>query len=102
MFLSDLQTKDIISIKDGRRIGKIIDAEINSEGHLEYLIIEERKNFKKIMSSGTDTKISFSKITKIGEDVILVDMWYNEMRGVTSEQKDFINSNYFISYRPNN
>lgn len=74
MFLSDLQTKDIISIKDGRRIGKIIDAEINTEGHLEYLIIEEKKNFKKLMSSGTDAKISFSKITKIGEDVILVDM----------------------------
>ena len=31
MFLSDLQTKDLISIKDGKRIGRIIDAEINEE-----------------------------------------------------------------------
>ena len=39
MFLSDLQTKDLISIKDGRRIGRIIDAEINTDGLLIYLII---------------------------------------------------------------
>ena len=73
MFLSDLQTKDLISIKDGRRIGRIIDAEINLDGHLLYLIIEEKKNFRKMISSA-ETKVEFSKITKIGADVILVDI----------------------------
>ncbi len=74
MFLSDLQTKDLISIKDGRRIGRIIDAEINTEGKLVYLIIEEKKNFRKMISSLSDTKVEFTKITKIGADVILVDI----------------------------
>ncbi len=74
MFLSDLQTKDLISIKDGRRIGRIIDAEINNEGQLIYLIIEEKKNFRKMITSSSDTKVEFSKITKIGADVILVDI----------------------------
>ena len=73
MFLSDLQTKDLISLKDGRRIGRIIDAEINNDGHLLYLIIEEKKNFRKMISN-TETKVEFSKITKIGADVILVDI----------------------------
>ena len=73
MFLSDLQTKDLISIKDGRRIGRIIDAEINNDGHLLYLIIEEKKNFRKMISN-SETKVEFSKITKIGADVILVDI----------------------------
>ena len=73
MFLSDLQTKDLISLKDGRRIGRIIDAEINTDGHLLYLIIEEKKNFRKMISH-TETKVEFSKITKIGADVILVDI----------------------------
>lgn len=73
MFLSDLQTKDLISLKDGRRIGRIIDAEINTDGHLLYLIIEEKKNFRKMISN-TETKVEFSKITKIGADVILVDI----------------------------
>lgn len=73
MFLSDLQTKDLISLKDGRRIGRIIDAEINNDGHLLYLIIEEKKNFRKMISN-SETKVEFSKITKIGADVILVDI----------------------------
>lgn len=73
MFLSDLQNKDIISIKDGRRIGRIIDAEINNQGRIINLIVEEKKSFKKLMSQGVDTKISFDEISKIGEDVILVD-----------------------------
>ncbi len=74
MFLSDLQTKDIISTKDGRRIGRIIDAEINNQGQIISLILEEKKTFKKMMLSSSDSKIAFSSITKIGEDVILVDM----------------------------
>ena len=74
MFLSELQSKDLISVKDGRRIGKIVDAEINQEGHLIYFIIEEKKNFRKMLISSSDTKVEFSKITKIGADVILVDI----------------------------
>ena len=74
MFLSDLQTKDIISTKDGRRIGRIIDAEINTEGKILSLILEERKTLKKMMFTNNDSKIPFTSITKIGEDVILVDM----------------------------
>ena len=74
MFLSDLQTKDIISTKDGRRIGRIIDVEINKEGQITNLIIEEKKNFKRMIMSSSDSKVAFSMITKIGEDVILVDI----------------------------
>ena len=73
MFLSDLQAKDIISTKDCRRLGHIIDAEIDQEGKIINLIIEEKKNFRKMISN-TETKVEFSKITKIGADVILVDI----------------------------
>ena len=34
MYLSELQQKDIISINDGRKIGKIIDVEINEDGSI--------------------------------------------------------------------
>lgn len=74
MFLSELQNKDIISTKDGRKIGRIIDAEINTQGRIIYLIAESKRNFKKIMIASPETKISFDDITKIGEDVILVNI----------------------------
>ena len=77
MFLSDMQNKDIISVKDGRKIGHIIDAEINNEGNIIYLVIEPKRNLKKIFGSSQETKISFKDISKIGEDVILVNIWYN-------------------------
>ena len=44
MNLSELQTKDIISLKDGRKIGRIIDVEINENGSIKYLMIEQNHN----------------------------------------------------------
>jgi YlmC/YmxH family sporulation protein len=72
MNLSELQTKDIISLKDGRKIGRIIDAEINENGSIKNLIIEENHNIKNFFSRSEDIKISFESIEKIGSDVILV------------------------------
>ena len=74
MFLSELQNKDIISTKDGRRIGHIVDAEINTQGRIIYLIVEQKKSIKKFMVSPSEAKISFDDIFKIGEDVILVNI----------------------------
>ena len=81
MYLSDLQNKDIVSVKDGKKLGHIIDAEINNNGEIVYLIIEPKKTMRKFMSSISESKVPFSEITKIGEDVILVNMWYNQKRG---------------------
>lgn len=74
MYLSDLQEKDIISTKDGRRVGRIVDAEISPQGDILFLIVEEKKKLKAFMSPGGEAKISFENITKIGEDVILVNV----------------------------
>ena len=35
MHLSDLQTKDVVNINDGKKIGRIIDAAINDAGIIE-------------------------------------------------------------------
>ena len=74
MYLSELQSKDIISLKDGRKLGRIIDAEINPQGQIIFLVIESRRSFKKIFSHQEESKISYDSITKIGEDVILINM----------------------------
>ena len=74
MKLSELQKKDIVNIKDGKKIGKIVDAKINSEGFIEYLVVDERRNIRNILSSNNDINISFKQIKRIGSDVILVEL----------------------------
>ena len=74
MKLSDLQEKDIVNINDGRKIGKIIDAEIDLNGQINYLVVDEKKGFRGLISQNSDINITFDKIKKIGSDVILVDL----------------------------
>lgn len=73
MRLSDLQAKDIINTKDGKKLGKIIDAEIDNKGVIVYFAVEQRKIFR-FFSSNPEINITFNQIVKIGEDVILVEL----------------------------
>lgn len=73
MLLSDLQTKDIINMKDGNNLGRIIDAKIDSTGKIIYFVAEEKKLIRKVTRGGEIT-FSFENIKKIGEDVILVEV----------------------------
>lgn len=72
MRLSELQSKTIISVVDGRNVGTIIDVEVMMDGHIESLIIESGKSFFNF-NRDSDTKILWEDIAKIGEDVILVN-----------------------------
>ena len=72
MNLSDLQNKDIINIIDGKKIGNIIDAKFNiTNGVIEKLILAPSKSLFNLKNNTVE--ISFSKIKKIGEDVILIE-----------------------------
>ena len=74
MYLSTLQEKDIVNINDGRKIGRIIDARIDSDGKIINLVIDQKKNIRNILSNNSDINISFNQIKKIGSDVILIDL----------------------------
>lgn len=74
MFLSELQSKEIVSVIDGRRLGRIIDAKIDIEGKLTELVIESKKGIRNFMSNSNDTTIKYTDINKIGADVILVNI----------------------------
>ncbi len=75
MRLSDLQNKDIVNVLDGKNIGNIIDVRIDEEtGSILALVIEPNRNFFSFMNKGVDTEINWKNITKIGEDVILVNI----------------------------
>lgn len=77
MRLSDLQTKNIVNINDGKNIGTIIDANITAEGTIETLVIETNKSLFSL-NRESDIEVSWKDITKIGEDVILVKNPHHE------------------------
>ena len=69
--LSDLQDKDVVDLKSGIKVGNIIDIKIDNQGTITSLILE-RKIYSKLFSPNDEVDIPFEKITKIGEDVILI------------------------------
>lgn len=73
MLLSDLQTKDIINIKNGNNLGRIVDAKIDERGKVMYFVVEEKKLIRKV-TRGLELTFNFESIKKIGEDVILVEL----------------------------
>ncbi len=73
MRLSDLQSKDIININDGKKIGNIIDVKINEQGDMEGLVVEQSKFLVSMFTSRNEVEIKWNQIEKIGEDVILVN-----------------------------
>lgn len=74
MRLSELQSKNIVNIVDGKNIGTIIDVIVMMDGRVEALVIEGNRNFFSLNRSNLDTKIKWGDIKKIGEDVILVEI----------------------------
>ena len=75
MRLSEIQSKDVISIIDGKKIGNIIDINIEeATGNIINLVVEPSHFFLNVFATKQELEIHWSDIEKIGEDVILVKM----------------------------
>ena len=75
MKLSELQRKDIINIKDGKKIGKIVDVEFDiNSGYMIHFVIEKAHFVRNLFSNTEELNIKFTQIKKLGEDVILIDI----------------------------
>ena len=73
MNLSEFQNKDVINIKDGKKIGNIIDCKVDLEnGTIISFIIEPIRGVFSFRGSNK-IEIDYKNISKIGEDVILID-----------------------------
>lgn len=73
MRLSELQYKEIVNL-EGKKIGNIIDVKLDETGRLISLVLETNKKFFRSKTNETETEISWDKIQRIGEDVILVKL----------------------------
>lgn len=75
MRLSDLQSKNLVNMSDGKNIGNIVDVKINEQtGNIDSLIIEGKGNVFSFFNKDLDVEVSWADIKKIGEDVILVNL----------------------------
>lgn len=70
MYLSELQNKDIISVNTGVNLGRIVDAEVNSEGRVISLVAENKKLFRKMLKN-SEFNFTFSVFTKIGFLIVI-------------------------------
>ncbi|AFS78322.1 putative sporulation protein YlmC/YmxH [Gottschalkia acidurici 9a] len=72
---SDLREKEVINIRDGTRLGLIEDVEVNLEkGIIEAIIVPGSGSIFSLFSKSRDYIIGWRNITRIGSDVILVDL----------------------------
>lgn len=75
MRLSELQDKDVVNIKDGKKIGNIIDVKIDTEGKTVGIMVERYKFLASFFNNNI-VEIKWDDIEKIGKDVILVNINY--------------------------
>lgn len=84
MKISDFQTKDVINIIDGKRLGQISDLELDlRQGRIEAIVVPSYGKFMGWFGGGSDLIIPWRNIVKIGSDVVLVKM--EELRRASDE-----------------
>ncbi len=72
--ISDFRQKEVIDIDSGKRLGYICDMELDDEsGRVISVTVPSGKLFSSVMKN-SDKIISWERIIKIGEDMILVKL----------------------------
>ncbi|HTG70863.1 YlmC/YmxH family sporulation protein [Paenibacillus sp. Soil522] len=74
MKISDFQTKDVINIVDGKKLGQITDLELDlRQGRIDSIVVPQFTKFLGMFGGGgTEVVIPWRNIVKIGADVVLV------------------------------
>lgn len=74
MYLFELQLKEVINLFDGKRLGTIVDLEIEpSTGKITKIIVKKRRTVKSMIEKETNEYIiPWQKIVHIGKDVLFV------------------------------
>ncbi len=71
----DFKHKEVINIKDGKRLGYVQDVTADFKtGTITNIIVPGNTKFFNIFSTGNDISIPWDAIKTIGDDIILVDI----------------------------
>lgn len=67
--------KEVIDIRTGRRLGELIDVEIDEEsGKITSIVVPGETRWFGVWGGGPDLVIPWTKIIRIGPDCILVEI----------------------------
>lgn len=73
MKYTDLKCKEVVDCKDGRRLGFIVDLEIDPcDGRIEEIILPFYRRGLDCFNKKKMIRIPYCNIVKIGSDIILV------------------------------
>ena len=71
--MGDLRTKEVISVKDGGRLGYVCDVEIDTHtAQITALVVYGRARLFGLLGREEDTVIPWKDIEMIGGDIVLV------------------------------
>ena len=70
----DFKHKEVINIKNGKRLGYVQDVTADLKtGTITSIIVPGNTKFFNVFSTGNDIVIPWENITCIGDDIILVE-----------------------------
>lgn len=98
MKISDFQTKDVVNIVDGKKLGQVSDLELDlRHGKIESIVVPTHTRFFGIFSnSGSDVIIPWRNIVKIGLDVVLVKIDHTQLYNRQNEEGT---NDYYRQYK---
>ncbi|MDR3216741.1 MAG: YlmC/YmxH family sporulation protein [Clostridiaceae bacterium] len=70
----ELKAKEVVNIADGRSLGHICDIEFTCFGKVLGIVVPGTKRFFKNLAASDSIYIPWKRITKVGSDVILVEL----------------------------
>ncbi|WP_054695752.1 YlmC/YmxH family sporulation protein [Syntrophomonas palmitatica] len=73
--ISDLRARDVVNILDGKKLGNIIDIELDLDnGRVLGLVLPGKLKGFSIFAKREEVSVPWNKIVRIGRDVILVEV----------------------------
>ena len=85
--LTDLQSKEVICISDGRRLGFITDVLVEvPEGKICAIVVPGPCKYMGLLGRRDDYVVSWDCIRRIGPDIVLVDIKPEDCRCIRNRQ----------------
>jgi len=73
--ISELRTREVINVLDGKKLGCIIDIDLDIEkGRVTAIVLPGPSRWLGFFSRRENVVVPWEKISKIGRDVILVEL----------------------------